>query len=256
MFLDTRPAGLGDEGDEDPLREFRVSEESEIIHLLKQLRDAAVTVNLVGPHGVALNSSVWSVDPDQGRLTFSADDANPQVHKLLSANETTAVGYLESVKLQFEVHHMVLVRGAQTSALQASLPLHMYRFQRRNGYRVKPLERSSPSVQFMHPALPDKKLALRVMDVSIGGCALMLPHNVQGFPDETQIEQARVDLDADTRFNVGLLMHHASPVRASDGALLGSRLGCEWIKIDGGAQRALQRYIDQIQKRRRLMTLR
>lgn len=256
MFLDTRPAGLGDGGDEDPLREFRVSEESVIIDLLKQLRDAAVTVNLFGPHGVVVNSSIWAVDPEQSRVVFSADGNDPKVQKLLSENETTAVGYLEAVKLQFEVHHMLLVRGPQSSALQASMPLHMYRFQRRNGYRVKPLERSTPTVQFIHPALPDKKLALRVMDVSIGGCALMLPHNVPPIPGEFLIEQARIDLDADTRFNVGLMVHHASPVHASDGALLGSRLGCEWVRIDGGAQRALQRYIDQIQRRRRLLTLR
>jgi c-di-GMP-binding flagellar brake protein YcgR len=35
----------------------------------------------------------------------------------------------------------------------------------------------------------------------------------------------------------------------------GLRLGCQWQKIDGSAQRALQRYIDQTQKRRRLLSL-
>jgi len=35
----------------------------------------------------------------------------------------------------------------------------------------------------------------------------------------------------------------------------GLRLGCAFAKLDGGAQRALQRYIDQTQKRQRLFSL-
>jgi c-di-GMP-binding flagellar brake protein YcgR len=36
----------------------------------------------------------------------------------------------------------------------------------------------------------------------------------------------------------------------------GIRLGCEFIELDGQAQRTLQRYIDHTQQRRRLLALR
>jgi c-di-GMP-binding flagellar brake protein YcgR len=35
----------------------------------------------------------------------------------------------------------------------------------------------------------------------------------------------------------------------------GMRLGCEFLALDAGTERSLQRYIDQTQKRRRLLSL-
>jgi len=95
------------------------------------------------------------------------------------------------------------------------------------------------------------KLALRVLDVSIGGCALLLPADVPPLQPGSSLQGVRVDLDPDTRFEAVVLLHHLTSM-GSTGNL---RLGCEWQRIDGAAQRALQRYIDQVQKRRRLLSL-
>jgi hypothetical protein len=35
----------------------------------------------------------------------------------------------------------------------------------------------------------------------------------------------------------------------------GVRLGCEWQRLGGAAERTLQRWIDQAQKRRRMLSL-
>jgi c-di-GMP-binding flagellar brake protein YcgR len=57
-----------------------------------------------------------------------------------------------------------------------------------------------------------------------------------------------VELDADTRFVAALRLQHMSSLQQG-----GTRNGCEWQQLDGNAQRALQRYIDQTQKRRRIL---
>jgi hypothetical protein len=44
-------------------------------------------------------------------------------------------------------------------------------------------------------------------------------------------------------------------VTSLDGDAAGTRVGCSLHDLDGDAQRALQRYIDQTQKRRRLLSL-
>jgi hypothetical protein len=46
-------------------------------------------------------------------------------------------------------------------------------------------------------------------------------------------------------------VHHISSIQPN---ARGVRLGCELLKLDGHAERSLQRYIDQTQKRRRLLT--
>ena len=63
----------------------------------------------------------------------------------------------------------------------------------------------------------------------------------------------RIELDSDTGFDATLRLQHVS---ALHGGGAGQRLGCEFLALDGPAQRALQRYIDHTQQRRRLLALR
>lgn len=250
MFLDTRPASLDPSMGPDPFAEFRVTGSAEITSLMRQLRDGNVPVILNAPDGTSYTSTLWSFDTHARRLSFSADEHHHQTGRLIDADEVVAVAYLDSVKLQFDVSHLMLVRGSQSCALQAGLPGSVYRFQRRGSFRVRTLDRTAPTVSFAHPSIPDMALGLRVIDVSIGGCALLLPADVPLLQPGTTLASVQVDLDADTRFTAGLQFHHVSSLHSAAG---GHRIGCEWTRIDGNAQRALQRYIDHTQKRRRML---
>jgi c-di-GMP-binding flagellar brake protein YcgR len=252
MFQDTRPAELDASGGTDPWRDFRVNHPQERASLLRQLRDGNVPVYLSSPQGVGLASSLWTVDTDAGRLNFSADSQNPQLPALVEADELTAVAYLDSVKLQFELDSVTLVRGRDACSLQSGLPRELYRFQRRSAYRVRTVERHTPTAHLRHPALPDMRLALRVLDVSIGGCALWQPHDVPPLQAGSLVNDVQVELDADTRFSAALTLQHVS---ASGPVDRGHRLGCEWRPLSGAAERTLQRWIDQAQKRRRMLSL-
>lgn len=251
MSLDTRPATLDASGGQDRFANFRVTQSTEIVRLLRELRDGAVPVILNAPDGTSYATQLWSFDSAGGRLSFSAEEDHLQPERLVSGNEVVAVAYLDNVKLQFDLQRLVLVRSAQSIALQAAMPRTVYRFQRRNSFRVRPNERAGPSASFRHPSMPDMPLSLRILDVSIGGCALLQPDDVPPLQAGTRIQRAHIELDADTRFDTGIEVHHISS-RFSGG---GHRLGCEWLQIEGGAQRALQRFIDQTQKRRHLLSL-
>ncbi len=252
MFENTRPAALGPAGGIDPWAEFRVDHPREVLAILRQLRDGNVPVNLNAPDGAMLATSLWALDDERGRLNFSADPAHPQLERLVEENEAVAVAYLDSVKLQFDVAGLLLVRSLNAAALQAQVPREVYRFQRRGAYRVRTLEQHSPTAGLRHPAMPDMTLALRVLDVSVGGCALFLPADVPAIEPGSTLAGVQIELDADTRFSAPLRIHHVTSLGNSD---RGVRLGCEWAQLDGQAARALQRYIDQTQKRRRLLSL-
>ncbi len=254
MFQETQPASLDSSlaaDGSDPWGPFRVSNGTEIATLLRQLRDGSVPVNLNAPDGAAMSATLWSIDDVQSRISFSADEGHPALQRFVHADEAVAVAYLDSVKLQFDLLGMLLVRSARACALQCALPRAMLRFQRRTAYRVRTNERHAPTARLRHPSIPDMSLGLRVLDVSIGGCALFLPADVPLIEPGMRLDGVRIELDADTRFGAALQMQHVSSVQAG----LGVRLGCEWAQIDGAAQRALQRYIDQTQKRQRLLSL-
>lgn len=251
-FLDTQPAPIGADGGLDPFAAFRIEQPREIALLMRQLADAVVPVVLAGPEAVGFTTVLWSVDSAQGRLSFSADADSPQLQRLIDGGEATGVAYLDAVKLQFDLRHLILVRGAQHCALQADLPRELYRFQRRESFRVRTLDRGSPTAQMRHPSIPDMMLRLRVLDVSIGGCALLLGGDVPPLAAGVRIAGVHIELDPDTRFDADLMLHHVTAMHSPSRA---ARLGCEFMHVDPRAQRALQRYIDQTQKRRRLLSL-
>jgi c-di-GMP-binding flagellar brake protein YcgR len=154
------------------------------------------------------------------------------------------------VKLQFDLRDLLLVRGPKSCALQCELPREIYRFQRRGAYRVRTLEAHLPSARVRHPSIPEMALELRVLDVSAGGCALQLPHDVPPLRPGIRLAGVAIELDADTRFVATLTLQHVTAILPNE---RGVRLGCGWQMPDGAAERTLQRYIDQTQKRRRLL---
>lgn len=234
------------------LDEFRISAPREVLAMLKQFQDGNVLLNLNGSNGAMLSTTLWSLDPTRNQLSFSADAQAPVTQQLVECDEAVAVGYLDSIKVQFDVQGLVLVRGAGGSAISARLPRELFRFQRRNSFRVRPLLRSSPVARVRHPAIAEMQLALRVIDVSIGGCALFLPDDVPAMRPGMVMNQVQLDLDADTRVMAQLRLQHVSVLHTE---AHGARLGCEFVQLGTDGERTLQRYIDQTQKRRRLMSL-
>jgi len=250
MFEHTQPAPLDDAGD--AFGEFRVEAPREVQTLLRRLRDAGADLFLSAPNGAHLRTTLWTIDAARGWLSLAADEDDPQLRRLVDAGEAVAVGYLEHVKLQFDVESLLLVRAAQACALQARLPQTLYRFQRRQSYRVRLPERSGAAAVLRHPGLPEMLLTLRVLDISIGGCALLVPPDVPPLPPGTRVKGVRLALDALTRLDATLVLQH---VTLLDGDAAGARVGCALHDLDGQAQRVLQRHIDQAQKRKRLLSI-
>jgi len=251
-FLDTQPAPIGNDTPDDAFAQFRSTHPREVLALLRELRDSTTPVALSSPGGVGLGATVWTLDPERGRIAFDVEPGDPQLPGLVEGNELTAVAYLDAVKLQFDLHDLVLVRSPRATALQARLPACVYRFQRRASFRVRTPDRSAPVAHLRHPSLPDMQLELRILDISIGGCALLLPDRVPPLPPGLEMGGVALELDTDTRLALTLRIQHATSVQGKGNAL---RLGCELLRLDAGAQRTLQRYIDQTQKRRRLLSL-
>lgn len=250
--LDTRDETPHARAEDDPLARFRCRHPREVLALLGELRDAGTPLSLSAPDGAKLGATVWTADAAQQRMAFGVEADDPQLPALVEADEVTAVAYLDAIKLQFDLQDLVLVRSGRSSALQTRLPRCIYRFQRRSSYRVRTLDRAAPSARLRHPVLPEMALSLRILDLSVGGCALLLAADVPPLPLGVTLHGVVLELDRDTRLPVTLRLQHMSSILLRTPGL---RLGCEIVRPDGGVERSLQRYIDQTQKRRRLLSL-
>jgi c-di-GMP-binding flagellar brake protein YcgR len=234
------------------LDEFRLTAPREIAAMLRQLSDGNIQVNLNAADGSVVCGTVWAMDAARGSLGFSVDPGDPALNALLECQEVVVVAYLDSVKVQFDVHNLVLVHGARAAVLNCAYPREIFRFQRRNAYRVRPLMRASPVAKVRHSEIAEMQLALRVLDVSIGGCALFLPDDVPPMQPGSVLNQVQIELDAETAFSVNLRLQHVTLLNQD---ARGVRLGCEFVRADAATLRSLQRYIDQTQKRGRLISL-
>jgi c-di-GMP-binding flagellar brake protein YcgR len=246
MELDAMAAAHGS------LEPYRLSAPVEIATMLRRLQEANVQLNLNAPRGGVYTTTLWTADAARGVLSFAADTREPQLQALLEDDEAVVVGYLENIKIQFDVDNLVLVHGGRASALSASYPRELFRFQRREAFRVRPLLRDAPVARLRHPMIPEMQLALRVLDVSLNGCALLLPEDVPALAPGVLINEVLIELDLNTHFETALRLQHLTAIRPDSH---GVRLGCEMAGLNPDARRTLQRYIDHTQKWRRFMAL-
>jgi len=229
------------------LGDFRVDAPGEILALLRGLQTEQTPVVLSSAGGAHLEGTLCSIDSAHGALAFDlrADDA--QLPGLLGTDEVTVVAYLENIRLQFELDDLMLVNSPQGTVLRGGLPARLYRFQRRQAFRVRPNTRT-PQARLQHPQVPELALRLRVLDLSIGGLALLLPPDAPALAAGSLLPGVQIELDRDTRFKVDLRLQHVHPGEAT-----GSQLGLAFVQIEPEAARELQRYIDQTQKLSRLL---
>lgn len=232
--------------------ELRVTSAAEIAAYLQQLQQDGAGVRLNGPHGAGLSATIVALDAAADVLGLAlGTDPEGISQALVAGGEITAVAYLGTIKLQFDVEAPVLVSGEQGVVLRSSLPTRLYRFQRRQSFRVQPASSTYPRVVLPGGAEPGR--ALRVLDISIGGLALAVPAGGPTLPTGHVCAGLVLELDRISALKVSLLPHHLSPVSGDLHGL--QQLGCAFVDLDAVASRALQVYVDQTQKRRRLLKL-
>ena len=232
--------------------ELRVASAAESTAYLQQLQRDGASVLLSGPQGQSLAARIVALDADADLIGLSLGADPESISQALVADgEITAIAYLGTIKLQFELDAPVLVSGEQGTVLRSTLPTRLYRFQRRQSFRVQPAGSAYPRVVVPGGSEPGR--ALRVLDISIGGLALTLPPDYAALPTGQVAPGLMLELDRISALPVTLLPHHASPIRGDAGGML--QLGCSFVDLDAATSRSLQVYVDQTQKRRRLLKL-
>jgi c-di-GMP-binding flagellar brake protein YcgR len=230
--------------------EFRVDNGTELFALLRQLKDSAVPVQLSTPQGITLRAPLVDIAPEHGGLCFAVSAQDIALAALQASDEVLAVAYQDSIRIEFELAGLTLVKGQGQATLRCPLPPMLYRFQRRQAFRVQPLGSNYPRVRLQHPQWPEMPLDLRVLDLSVTGLALLLPPGLPPLAAGLTLPGVRVELERDTHFEATLSLQHAAD--NIDGPP-GTRLGCAFVSLPAGAERELQSFIDLTQRRQRLL---
>jgi flagellar brake protein len=233
------------------LDDYRITAPAEIQSVLQRLVDERSLISLSGPQGQGHMTLMVQVDASQGHLHFSAEDGDDRLDALIEGGEVTAVAYLDRIKIQFDLDGLLQVSSALGRSLRSPWPGVIFRFQRREAFRVQPLPAQVPTAHLNHPHAPQMALQLRVLDVSLSGVALFLPDHVPMIPAGVKLGGCRLQLDDQTSLMVSLMVHHVTAIHPQT---RGVRLGCELLDLDR-ADRSLGQYINQTQKRRAALAI-
>lgn len=225
---------------------YRLDSPAEIAHYLRQLRDRGSFVSLyldgrvIGPPSVLL-----AVERD-GLVI----DCDPATTDALSGKSEIAVSTsLDRVRIQFHASRPRRASFRGRPALGVDVPESMLRLQRRDFYRL-----TTPTQPALHCRLaidPERRLWLetQILDISVGGVAIMVPPANHPFLVDTLFPSCRVAVPGGT-IDAALRIRNLFVVTLPGaGSVL--RAGCQFDDLSGTMGNLLQRYILNLERSRR-----
>ncbi|WP_431287405.1 flagellar regulator YcgR PilZN domain-containing protein [Roseateles chitinivorans] len=134
--------------------DFRMDAPGEIMNWLRELLQSQARIQLSTPEGEAIHTVLRALDTPHGMLTMEAPQAGDTLAPVLASDELVATAFLDKIKLQFDVSGLVAIRGDGAEVLRSPVPLRLYRFQRRQAYRVASAGQLYPALKLSDPDLP------------------------------------------------------------------------------------------------------
>ncbi|HCO77339.1 MAG TPA: hypothetical protein DIT50_04060 [Rhodocyclaceae bacterium] len=162
-------------------------------------------------------------------------------------------GKLDGILTQFAVESLRLAHYQGTRAFQASRPTGILRLQRREYFRVHvPLSHNVVcKVNTAPPGAPPHLVPFRVLDVSNGGVAILIPPaSLKVVPGQVFRDSILV-IPTVEPIVVSLEVRNVYHVTNRLGQYV-ERAGCRFINLPPAVEKALQRYIFTIQREMRL----
>ncbi len=241
---------IGDEQSEEDTR-FAVTQPAEIVFVLKKIMQnrQMVTAYLNGGTEFAL-TSLLDVSSEDGELILDMASDAALNKKLLAAEKVLFVTSHDQVKVKLRANEISEVRHEGRPALRIPMPRTLVRIQRREHYRI-----ATPITKPLICALPmpnrgaGAQAETILLDISIGGIALMDNHGDANFEIGSQFENCRIGLPEVGTLVVTLEVcnSHETPLK---NGLTFRRCGCRFVNLQPQAENLVQRYIMHLERSR------
>jgi c-di-GMP-binding flagellar brake protein YcgR len=231
------------EPDSPELERFTVYSRAEIVGMLRALRQACVLITAYfdddGGFGV---TTLLEVD-EAGDVVFDCLSIERDQRRLLASPKITFVGFVDAIKVQFAA------AGARASiyegrpAFTVPLPAQAIRMQRRDAFRVKPPLSKPATCRVPVAQAAGQFESLRVIDISVGGLAVLTHPERFEVAVGTVIEDCQLDLPGVGSASVSLRVRHVDPLPRDEKS---RRCGCEFVRMAPAARLMLARYVNQL----------
>jgi flagellar brake protein len=233
------------EPDSPELERFAIYTRSEIVALLRQLRDKQVLITLYYDQAAGFTvSNVLDVNEGFEELILDRTSDAAAQKAIYASKQLVVVAFLDNVKLQFSVGVAEAVEHHQRPAFRVRLPQQLLRMQRRSSYRRQPPAARPATCLVPSPSDKGHYESVRVLDLSVGGLALFV-HPIQfDLPADYTLQNCYLDLPDVGQITVTLRVRYIDAQSGNDGV---RRCGCEFVDLSESAARMLQRYMNKLE---------
>lgn len=168
---------------------------------------------------------------------------------LFDSDTATLVTMHQGAKVQFDCHHATMAVYASNPAIYFPLPQQIYRFQRRDYFRL-PLPADAPLKCTIPPAVPNAAQVcdLVIMDISVGGIALKCKESSVNLVEGEIYHDCKIELPNIGTLTATIQVRNLFEVTAPSG-IITKHAGCEFINLDGKMSMLLQRYVAVMQSK-------
>ena len=241
---------IGDDQSDDDAR-FTVTQPAEIVFVLKKIMQnrQMVTAYLNGGAEFAL-TSLLDVRPEEGEVILDVASDATLNKRLLESEKVLFVTSHDQVKIKLGTSAISEVRHEGRPALRIPMPRTLVRIQRREHYRIatpitKPLICALP----MPDRGPGAQAETILLDISIGGVALMDNHGDTVFEIGNKFDNCRIGLPEVGTLVVTLEVCNAHNTPLKNG-LNFRRCGCRFVNLQPQGENLVQRYIMHLERSR------
>ncbi|TVO59907.1 flagellar brake protein [Denitromonas ohlonensis] len=234
----------------DDFGRYLLRDRNEIIQVLRQLiaKRAMVTAYLSGGRDFLL-TAVLAIEDEDLILDVAPDEnRNRQAE---AAEELICITQIENVKVQFPIPGITSTQFEGAPAFRAPLPDRLLRLQRREYYRLIAPVAHSLICQIPVPAEdgPTNTFEARVLDISGGGVAVIVPPEGVEFKPDTEFTQCQIQLPEIGTVQARLRVRNLFRVTNRNGISM-LRAGCEFVDLPERVASVIHRYILKVERDR------
>ncbi|GEM_PF-1148820 len=235
-------------GSQADLSRFAISNAREIERILRGLMKDRALLTVQGSRSKETYLTTLLGLDDRARRFYIECAADRRAEgDLLGGAGIELTAHCEGVRIQFTATRGERTRFDGLDAYGLGLPDKVYRFQRRQYYRVQ-----TPQAQPVKCAIPlaGGVLEAVIVDISVGGVGIRHDAGASALGVGMELPGCRLGIPELGAYTVTLKVRSSAQVALKNGALV-QRLGCEFVDLGVPTERAIQTYIFKLERERR-----
>jgi flagellar brake protein len=232
------------------LSPYEVQARFEIVSILKQVGDSHALVTLHFNEGRDfIVSTLLNVNPEFEEIVLDCGADERVNERLVKAPRLQCVTSVDHIRIQFTTGPAQQTMYEGHPAFRIRLPDTVLRLQRRNAYRVKVPMSNPPVCHVPHPRNPKMQVKLRLLDISVGGLAIMAAPLDFDLEVGDLVQNCRIVLPDFGEFEAHLEIRNVELMAENSGTKL-KRYGCKFVELQGSTSALVQRYILFVERSR------